>query len=192
MEEVSKNAVDKRIVNSPFAEKIQKYGNDKTDMGMPVEDSDVRYSISGSVFSILDKAVDNGSVVRAVPGPKCGSRAIADRMNSWAQSEGAPGMGYIIYGEGEARGPVAKALGPEKAEEIRQATGVGDGDAVFFACAAESDAATLAGRARVRIGEEQGLIDPDAFRFAWIVDFPMFERDETTCLLYTSPSPRDS
>ncbi|HCD79853.1 MAG TPA: aspartate--tRNA ligase, partial [Alphaproteobacteria bacterium] len=103
--------------------------------------------------------------------------------------EGAPGMGYIIYGEGEARGPVAKALGPEKAEEIRQATGVGDGDAVFFACAAESDAATLAGRARVRIGEEQGLIDPDVFRFAWIVDFPMFERDETTGRIDFSHNP---
>ena len=127
--------------------------------------------------------------MRAVPGPKCGSRAIADRMNSWAQSEGAPGMGYIIYGDGEARGPVAKALGADKAEEIRVATGVGDGDAVFFACSDEAAAASLAGRARVRIGEEQGLIDDNVFRFAWIVDFPMFERDEATGKIDFSHNP---
>ena len=188
-EEFSDKAVDQEFVHIPFADSMLKYGNDKPDLRIPIEICDVTNIFRGSGFSIFAKAVDNGSVVRAVPGPKCGSRAIADRMNSWAQSEGAPGMGYIIYGEGEARGPVAKALGPEKAEEIRQATGVGDGDAVFFACAAESDAATLAGRARVRIGEEQGLIDPDVFRFAWIVDFPMFERDETTGKIDFSHNP---
>ena len=188
-EEFSDKAVDQEFVHIPFADSMLKYGNDKPDLRIPIEICDVPDIFRGSGFSIFAKAVDNGSVVRAVPGPKCGSRAIADRTNSWAQSEGAPGMGYIIYGEGEARGPVAKALGPEKAEEIRQATGVGDGDAVFFACAAESDAATLAGRARVRIGEEQGLIDPDVFRFAWIVDFPMFERDETTGKIDFSHNP---
>ena len=188
-EEFSDKAVDQEFVHIPFADSMLIYGNDKPDLRIPIEICDVTNIFRGSGFSIFAKAVDNGSVVRAVPGPKCGSRAIADRMNSWAQSEGAPGMGYIIYGEGEARGPVAKALGPEKAEEIRQVTGVGDGDAVFFACAAESDAATLAGRARVRIGEEQGLIDPDVFRFAWIVDFPMFERDETTGKIDFSHNP---
>ena len=188
-EEFSDKAVDQEFVHIPFADSMLKYGNDKPDLRIPIEICDVTNIFRGSGFSIFAKAVDNGSVVRAVPGPKCGSRAIADRMNSWAQSEGAPGMGYIIYGEGEARGPVAKALGPEKAEEIRQATGVSDGDAVFFACGAEADAATLAGRARVRIGEEQGLIDPDVFRFAWIVDFPMFERDETTGKIDFSHNP---
>ena len=188
-EEFSDKAVDQEFVHIPFADSMLKYGNDKPDLRIPIEICDVTNIFRGSGFSIFAKAVDNGSVVRAVPGPKCGSRAIADRMNSWAQSEGAPGMGYIIYGEGEARGPVAKALGPEKADEIRQETGVGDGDAVFFACAAESDAATLAGRARVRIGEEQGLIDPDVFRFAWIVDFPMFERDEITDKIDFSHNP---
>ena len=188
-EEFSDKAVDQEFIHIPFAESMLKYGNDKPDLRIPIEICDVTDIFRGSGFSIFAKAVDNGSVVRAVPGPKCGSRAIADRMNSWAQSEGAPGMGYIIYGDGEARGPVAKALGPEKAEEIRLATGVEDGDAVFFACAAEADAAALAGRARVRIGEEQGLIDPNVFRFAWIVDFPMFERDETTGKIDFSHNP---
>ena len=188
-EEFSDKAVDQEFIHIPFAESMLKYGNDKPDLRIPIEICDVTETFRGSGFSIFAKAVEAGSVVRAVPGPKCGSRAIADRMNSWAQSEGAPGMGYIIYGEGEARGPVAKALGPEKAEEIRQATGVGDGDAVFFACAEEAAAASLAGRARVRIGEEQGLIDNSVFRFAWIVDFPMFEADETTGKIVFSHNP---
>ena len=188
-EEFSDKAIDQEFVHIPFAESMLKYGNDKPDLRIPIEISDVTEIFRGSGFSIFAKAIDGGSVVRAVPGPKCGSRAIADRMNSWAQSEGAPGMGYIIYGDGEARGPVAKALGAEKAEEIRIATGVGDGDAVFFACSDEAAAASLAGRARVRIGEEQGLIDDSVFRFAWIVDFPMFERDETTGKIDFSHNP---
>jgi len=188
-EEFSDKAIDQEFVHIPFAESMLKYGNDKPDLRIPIEISDVTEIFRGSGFSIFAKAIDGGSVVRAVPGPKCGSRAIADRMNSWAQSEGAPGMGYIIYGDGEARGPVAKALGAEKAEKIRIATGVGDGDAVFFACSDEAAAASLAGRARVRIGEEQGLIDDSVFRFAWIVDFPMFERDETTGKIDFSHNP---
>ena len=188
-EEFSDKAIDQEFVHIPFAESMLKYGNDKPDLRIPIEISDVTDIFRGSGFSIFAKAIEGGSVVRAVPGPKCGSRAIADRMNSWAQSEGAPGMGYIIYGDGEARGPVAKALGAEKAEEIRVATGVGDGDAVFFACSDEAAAASLAGRARVRIGEEQGLIDDNVFRFAWIVDFPMFERDEATGKIDFSHNP---
>ncbi|MEC7559389.1 MAG: aspartate--tRNA ligase [Pseudomonadota bacterium] len=188
-EEFSDKVIDQEFVHIPFAESMLKYGNDKPDLRIPIEISDVTDIFRGSGFSIFAKAIEGGSVVRAVPGPKCGSRAIADRMNSWAQSEGAPGMGYIIYGDGEARGPVAKALGADKAEEIRVATGVGDGDAVFFACSDEAAAASLAGRARVRIGEEQGLIDDNVFRFAWIVDFPMFERDEATGKIDFSHNP---
>ncbi|MEC7496417.1 MAG: aspartate--tRNA ligase [Pseudomonadota bacterium] len=188
-EEFSDKVIDQEFVHIPFAESRLKYGNDKPDLRIPIEISDVTDIFRGSGFSIFAKAVEGGSVVRAVPGPKCGSRAIADRMNSWAQSEGAPGMGYIIYVDGEARGPVAKALGADKAEEIRVATGVGDGDAVFFACSDEAAAASLAGRARVRVGEEQGLIDDNVFRFAWIVDFPMFERDEATGKIDFSHNP---
>ena len=188
-DEFSDKVIDQEFVHIPFAESMLKYGNDKPDLRIPIEISDVTDIFRGSGFSIFAKAIEGGSVVRAVPGPKCGSRAIADRMNSWAQSEGAPGMGYIIYGDGEARGPVAKALGADKAEEIRVATGVGDGDAVFFACSDEAAAASLAGRARVRIGEEQGLIDDNVFRFAWIVDFPMFERDEATGKIDFSHNP---
>ena len=188
-EEFSDKIVDTDFVHIPFADSMLKYGNDKPDLRIPFEISDVTDIFRGSVFSIFANNIAKGAVVRAVPGPKCGSRAIADRMNSWAQGEGAPGMGYIIYGEGEARGPVAKALGAEKAEAIRVATGVGDGDAVFFACAPADEAAVLAGRARVKIGEDQDLIDKNLFRFAWIVDFPMFEADPITGKIDFSHNP---
>ena len=188
-DEFAKKKVHKEFTRIPFAESMLKYGNDKPDLRIPIEIFDATDIFRGSGFSIFAGAIEKGSIVRAVPGPGCGSRAIADRMNSWAQSEGAPGMGYIIFGEGEARGPVAKALGPEKSEELRKAAGVKDGDAVFFACAKEGDAAQLAGRARVRIGTERKLIDEDVFRFAWIVDFPMFEMDETTGKIIFSHNP---
>jgi len=188
-EEFSDKVIDTDFVHIPFADSMLKYGNDKPDLRIPFEISDVTDIFRRSDFSIFAKNIEKGAVVRAVPGPKCGSRAIADRMNSWAQGEGAPGMGYIIYGEGEARGPVAKALGAEKAEAIRVATGVGDGDAVFFACAPADEAASLAGRARVKIGQDQDLIDKNLFRFAWIVDFPMFEADPVTGKIDFSHNP---
>jgi len=188
-EEFSDKDCGKEWVHIPFAESMLKYGNDKPDLRIPFEISDVTDIFRDSGFSIFAKNIEKGAVVRAVPGPKCGSRAIADRMNSWAQGEGAPGMGYIIYGEGEARGPVAKALGAEKAEDIRLQVGAEDGDAVFFACAEPDAAASLAGRARVKIGQDQNLIDESVFRFAWIVDFPMFEKDEVTGKIDFSHNP---
>ena len=118
-EEFSDKKVDQEFVQIPFAESMLKYGNDKPDLRIPFEICDVTDIFRGSDFAIFAKNIKKGAVVRAVPGPKCGSRAIADRMNSWAQDQGAPGMGYIIYSDGEARGPVAKALGVEKAEAIR-------------------------------------------------------------------------
>ena len=188
-EEFSDKIVDTDFVHIPYADSMLKYGNDKPDLRIPFEICDVTDIFRGSDFAIFANNIEKGAVVRAVPGPKCGSRAIADRMNSWAQGEGAPGMGYIIYGEGEARGPVAKALGAEKAEAIRIAAGVGDGDAVFFACAPADEAASLAGRARVKIGQDQDLIDRNLFRFAWIVDFPMFEADPVTGKIDFSHNP---
>lgn len=162
-----------------FADSMLKYGTDKPDLRIPLEIVDVTEHFRSSGFSIFAKAVANGSVVRAIPGPDCGSRAFADKMNSWAQGEGAPGMGYIIFGDGEARGPVAKALGDDAAFALRDEMGLKDGDALFFACAAADDAAALAGKARVRIGQEKQMI-ADGYHFCWIVDFPMFEKDSVT------------
>ncbi len=171
-----------------FTESMLKYGTDKPDLRIPIEISDATEVFRGSGFGIFANAIEKGSVVRAVPGPRCGSRSVADRMNSWAQGEGAPGMGYIIYGEGDARGPVAKALGTDKALQLRDDLGLADGDAVFFACSNAKDAASLAGRARVKIADDLGLRS-DGFEFCWIVDFPMYEQDETTGEIIFSHNP---
>ena len=188
-EEFSDKKSDQEFVRIPYADSMLKYGNDKPDLRIPFEICDVTDIFRGSDFAVFAKNIKKGAVVRAIPGPKCGSRAIADRMNGWAQEQGAPGMGYIIYGDGDARGPVAKALGPEKAEAIRIAAGAADGDAVFFACATADEAASLAGRARVKIGQDQNLIDTNQFRFAWVVDFPMFEADPVTGKIDFSHNP---
>ncbi len=188
-EEFSERKIDPDFVHISYADSMLKYGNDKPDLRIPIEIGDVTDVFRGSDFSIFAKNIEKGAVVRAIPGPKCGSRAIADRMNSWAQSEGAPGLGYIIFGEDEARGPVAKALGQEKSNEIKTRLNLENGDAVFFACAATDDAASLAGRARTRIGIEQKLIDETLFKFCWIVDFPMFEKDEQTGKIEFSHNP---
>ena len=162
----------------PFRDSMLKYGSDKPDLRIPFEISDVTEIFRGSDFAVFAKVVDGGGVVRAVPGPKCGSRAICDRMNSWAQGEGAPGMGYMIFGDGEARGPIANRLPPEKIAEIKALTGMSDCDAVFFSAGKELEAASLAGRARLKLGADLDLIDKSAFKFCCIVDFPMFEFDE--------------
>ena len=188
-EEFSERKIDPDFVHISYADSMLKYGNDKPDLRIPIEIGDVTDVFRGSDFFIFAKNIEKGAVVRAIPGPKCGSRAIADRMNSWAQSEGAPGLGYIIFGEDEARGPVAKALGQEKSNEIKTRLNLENGDAVFFACAATDDAASLAGRARIRIGTEQKLIDENLFKFCWIVDFPMFEKDEQTGKIEFSHNP---
>ena len=171
-----------------FADALLKYGTDKPDLRFGLEIQDVTEHFRDSGFSIFAKAVADGAVVRGVPGPDCGNRAFADRMNAWAQGEGAPGMGYIIYGDGAARGPVAKALGAEAALALRAAMGLKDGDALFFACAKAAEAAALAGKARVRIAQEQELIGA-GYQFCWIVDFPMFETNATTGALEFSHNP---
>ncbi|MFX4224054.1 MAG: aspartate--tRNA ligase [Thalassobaculum sp.] len=164
----------------PYREAMLKYGSDKPDLRIPIEISDVSEIFRGSDFAIFAKLVDGGGVVRAVPGPKCGSRAICDRMNSWAQEQGAPGMGYMILGDGEARGPIANRLPAEKIEELKQLTGMGDGDAIFFAAGKELEAAKLAGQARLKLGADLDIVEKNVFKLCWIVDFPMYEADEKT------------
>jgi aspartyl-tRNA synthetase len=116
--------------------------------------------------------------VWAIPAPKGGSRAFCDRMNNWAQGEGQPGLGYIMYREDEAAGPIGKNIGPERAEAIRTQVGLQSGDAVFFAAGRPEKFYKFAGSARDRIGQELDLIDKERFALCWIVDFPMYEWDE--------------
>ena len=149
---------------------------------------------AGSGFAIFAKLLEqDGTEIRAIPAPKGGSRKFCDRMNSFAQQQGLPGMGYIFWrdqGDGmEAAGPLAKNIGPERTEAIRQQLGLGVGDAAFFLGGKPSAFEAVAGRARTVIGEELDLIDKDRFAFAWIVDFPMYEADEDTGAIDFSHNP---
>ena len=173
----------------PFAEAMLKYGSDKPDLRNPLEICDVSDVFEGSEFAIFAKTVAAGGVVRAVPGPKCGSRAICDRINSWAQGEGAPGMGYIILGDGGGRGPIASRISDEALATLKQRTGMDDGDAIFFAAGKAGEAARLAGQARLKLGVDLDICEKNVYRFCWVVDFPMYERDETTGKIEFSHNP---
>ena len=185
----SNKTIDEVFPKITYKDSMLKYGNDKPDLRFDLEIQDVTEVFTNSGFSIFANSIEKGSVVRAIPGPECGSRSVADRMNSWAQSEGAPGMGYIIYSESTAKGPVANALGIEKALSMRDLFKLKDGDALFFSCAKENDAASLAGKARVKIATDKKLIKENIFKFCWIVDYPMFEKDENTGNIEFSHNP---
>ena len=193
IKEVFKKYSDKNIdeifPRITYKDSMLKYGNDKPDLRFALEIQDVTDIFRNSGFTIFAKSIENGSVVRAVPGPNCGSRSVADRMNSWAQGEGAPGMGYIIFIENSAKGPIANALGIEKSLEMKTLFNLNDGDALFFSCASESEAANLAGKARVKIATDRELIEKNIFKFCWIVDYPMFEKDENTGKIEFSHNP---
>ncbi len=251
-------AVDADWPRIPYAEAMLKYGSDKPDLRNPIEMQVVSDHFRGSGFAIFAKLLEqDGTEVRAIPAPSGGSRKFADRMNAFAQQQGLPGMGYIIwrkreplindaehasikkrllesakadesfapetpeynaiaeiirkhvakldaiegqkqiteaiasgdverasslfslhFGPLEAAGPIAKALGPEKTEAIRQQLGLAEGDAAFFLGGRPDQFEGVAGRARNEIGRELGLTDENQFKFAWIVDFPMYEKDD--------------
>jgi aspartyl-tRNA synthetase len=164
----------------PYRDAVVRYGTDKPDLRNPIEIADVGEVFAGGGFVVFAKAVAFGAVVRAVPAPGAVGRprSFFDGMVAYAQSLGAPGLGYIQYAEGEPKGPVAKFLDPERIARIKEAAGLADGDAVFFVCARPKEAERLSGLIRTRLGEELGLIAQDCYRFAWVVDFPMFEWDE--------------
>ena len=187
--EFSDWSVPDQFPRIPFAEALLKYGSDKPDLRNPLIITDVTDIFADTDFAVFRKNIEKGAVVRAIPGPGCGSRAVCDRMNSWAQGMGAPGMGYIMFAEGEGRGPIAKFLSPEKLAELKQRTGLGDGDAVFFACDKPLKAAQLAGQARTKLGQDLDLLEKNVFRLCWIVDFPMFELDEQTGKIEFSHNP---
>jgi aspartyl-tRNA synthetase len=203
-------AVDQEWAQISYKDAALWYGSDKPDLRNPIKMQVVSEHFAGSGFAIFAKLLEQeGTQIRAIPAPKGGSRKFCDRMNAFAQKEGLPGMGYIFWrkesadsiaqergisvkevnaliksGEitlgNEAAGPLAKNIGPERTEAIRQQLGLEVGDAAFFLGGKPKAFEAVAGRARNVIGEELGLTDMNRFAFAWIVDFPIYEKDEVS------------
>ncbi|MFK8251673.1 aspartate--tRNA ligase [Ancylobacter terrae] len=201
--------VTKNWPRIPYAEAMRKYGSDKPDLRNPLVMQNVSEHFRGSGFKVFARMLeDPKNEVWAIPGPTGGSRAFCDRMNSWAQGEGQPGLGYIFFVKGPeedsvlddlrksfeaagwdehaiaaalkvtGRGPLANNIGPERTEAIRLQLGLGEGDAAFFVAGNPEKFVKFAGLARTRVGEELKLVDHDRFELAWIVDFPFYEWSE--------------
>ena len=174
-----------------YADAMLKYGSDKPDLRNPLIITDTTEAFRDSGFGIFSRAIEGGAVVRAIPGPGAAAkpRSFFDKLNDWARGEGAGGLAYIIFADGAAKGPIAKLLDDDRLAAIKETTGAGDGDAVFFACNSLAPAEKFAGVVRTKIGEDLELIEPDAFRFCWIVDYPMFERNEQSGEIEFSHNP---
>jgi aspartyl-tRNA synthetase len=190
----------------PYAEAMRKYGSDKPDLRNPIVMQNVSAHFRGSGFKLFARLLEvEKNEVWAIPAPGGGQRTFADRMNAWAQAEGQPGLGYILFfdrsqdetslnadpkatGVG-GRGPLANNIGPERVEAIRLALGLKAGDAAFFVAGDPDKFAKFAGLARTRVAQELKLVDEDRFEFAWVVDFPMYEWDEEEKKLDFSHNP---
>jgi aspartyl-tRNA synthetase len=197
-----------------YSDAMLKYGTDKPDLRNPLVIADVSEVFVNSKFRAFRRIIESGGVVRAIPAPGAASRprsSFLDKMDEWAKSEmGAPGLGYVIFERGKpeppesfsskaerelyepmllGRGPIANNLKPEEIAKLARLTGLGGGDVVFFAAGTKIEAERLAGQARARIASELGLVEEGAFRFCWITDFPMYERNEETGKIDFSHNP---
>ncbi|MBL8566595.1 MAG: aspartate--tRNA ligase [Hyphomicrobiaceae bacterium] len=186
----------KQVTPAPFPriaydDAMLKYGSDKPDLRNPLLIVDVTEAFRGSGFGLFAKSIESGAVVRAIKAPGAGPkpRSFFDKLNEWARSEGAGGLGYVQFEADGAKGPIAKNLDAARLEQIKSATGANAGDAVFFVCAKPAEAATFAGKTRTRLGQELDLIEKGAFKLCWIVDFPMFEFNPDTKKIEFSHNP---
>ena len=175
----------------PYFESMSKYGTDKPDLRNPIQMSDVTEIFKDSGFKIFSESIkkDNNVRVWAIPAKGGGSRAFCDKMNSWAIKEGQPGLGYIFYKEGAGSGPIAKNIGEDKAQEIKSNFELSNDDSIFFICGIPKNFMQFASSARDKIGKDLNLIKEDSFEFCWIVDFPMYEWDDTNKKIDFSHNP---
>ena len=180
-EKFSENmVVNKQFPRISYAESIQKYGTDKPDLRVEIELDDITEVFVDSGFKIFADQISKNEKIKvwAIPSKTGGSRAFCDKMNKWAIEEGQPGLGYIFFKDGKGSGPIAKNIGDEKTELIKNKFSLDDGDSIFFVCGIPNNFLDFISRARVKIGNELELIKKDSFEFCWIVDFPMFEYNE--------------
>ena len=186
-----KKNITQNFPRIPYLEAISKYGTDKPDLRNPTEMSDVTEIFTNSGFKIFSDSIKKDSKVKvwAIPAKGGGSRAFCDKMNAWAIKEGQPGLGYIFYKEGMGSGPIAKNIGEDKTKIIREKFDLSDSDSIFFICGVPKNFIQFASSARDKIGNDLNLIKDDSFEFCWIVDFPMYEWDESNKRIDFSHNP---
>ena len=186
-----KKNITQNFPRIPYLEAISKYGTDKPDLRNPTEMSDVTEIFTNSGFKIFSDFIKKDSNVKvwAIPAKGGGSRAFCDKMNAWAIKEGQPGLGYIFYKEGMGSGPIAKNIGEDKTKIIREKFNLSDSDSIFFICGVPKNFIQFASSARDKIGQDLNLIKDDSFEFCWIVDFPMYEWDESNKKIDFSHNP---
>ena len=174
--------VTQKFPHIAYRDSIRWYGSDKPDLRNPIKMQNVTEQFAGSGFKVFAGMIASDPKVEvwAIPASKGGSRAFCDRMNSYAQQQGQPGLGYVFWREAEegGAGPIAKNIGPERTDAIRTQMGLGVGDACFFVAGRPEKFYKFAGDARNKVGEELNLSAKDCFEFCWIVDFPMYEWNE--------------
>ncbi len=175
-------AVTQKFPHIAFKDSIRMYGTDKPDLRNPIKMQNVTEHFAGSGFKVFASMIANDPKVEvwAIPAPSGGSRAFCDRMNSWAQSQGQPGLGYVFWRDGEegGAGPIAKNIGEDRTTAIKTRLGLSVGDAAFFVAGVPAKMYKFAGEARTKAGTDLDLIAKDRFDFCWIVDFPMYEWNE--------------
>jgi aspartyl-tRNA synthetase len=183
---------DESFEKITYYDAMLKYGSDKPDLRNPIIISKATEIFENSGFGIFTKAIANGSVIRAIPAPKCSlkARSFFDKTIEFAISNGAGGLAYIIFDEeGKAKGPIAKFLSEEKLQLLKQTANLNAGDAVFFSCGNELEAAKIAGLVRTKLAEDLNLIDQSIYKFCWIIDFPMYEINSQTGKIDFSHNP---
>ena len=175
----------------PYQQAMLEYGSDKPDLRNPIKITDVSTYFAGGGFGLFAKVTASGGVVRAIPAPGAAGRprSFFDGLNEWARAEGQGGLGYIAWDADGAKGPIAKNLEADRVAAIAAACGLGAGDAVFFVANKEAEAAKFSGAVRNRVGRDLGLLEENAFRFCWVTDFPMYERNEDTGQIEFSHNP---
>ncbi|MCH7930707.1 MAG: aspartate--tRNA ligase [Proteobacteria bacterium] len=165
-----------------YADAMLKYGTDKPDLRNPLEICDLTdlFNLDQVEFKAFKRVISEGGVVRGIPAPDAAGkpRSFFDKLNDWARSEGAPGLGYIVFDDGKAKGPIAKFFPASVLDDMARRAGIGDGDAIFFVSNKPSEAAKFAGVVRTRIGDDLELVEPGVYRFCWVVDYPMYGRNE--------------
>jgi aspartyl-tRNA synthetase len=189
-------AAGRTVTPAPFpriaySEALLKYGSDKPDLRNPLVITDAAAVFAGSDFAVFSKALEKGHIVRAIRAPGAGSRprSFFDKLNDWAVEQGAKGLGYITFAEGQAKGPIAKFLDEPRLATLKAITGAEEGDSVFFVSDAKGPGTRLAGALRMKLGQDLGLCETGIFKFCWIVDFPMYEMNEDTGQIEFSHNP---